>query len=67
MVEKARIACFNRGQRAEGHFLEINEMIQIGKGGPRSVKTVMLSRYAGHPVIQPKRSVPLMVRIYGSG
>jgi DNA-damage-inducible protein D len=42
VVEKARTACFNSGQRVEDHFDEINEMIEIGKGGRRSVKTVML-------------------------
>ncbi len=49
VVEKARTACFNSGQRVEDHFVEINEMIEIGKGGRRSVKTVMLSRYTGYP------------------
>jgi hypothetical protein len=48
VVEKAQTACFNSGQRVEDHFVEINEMIEIGKGGQRSVKTVMLSRYAGY-------------------
>ena len=52
VVEKARTACFNSGQRVEDHFVEVNEMIEIGKGGQRSVKTVMLSRYAGYLVIQ---------------
>jgi DNA-damage-inducible protein D len=42
VVEKARTTCFNSGQRVEDHFVEINEMIEIGKGGRRSVKTVML-------------------------
>ena len=52
VIEKARTACFNSGQRVEDHFVEINEMIEIGKGGQRPVKTVMLSRYAGYLVIQ---------------
>jgi DNA-damage-inducible protein D len=43
VVEKARTACFNSGQRMEDHFVEINEMIEIGKGGRRSIKTVMLA------------------------
>ena len=52
VIEKARTACFNSGQRIEDHFVEITEMIEIGKGGQRPVKTVMLSRYAGYLVIQ---------------
>jgi DNA-damage-inducible protein D len=52
VIEKASTACINSGHRIEDHFVEITEMIEIGKGGQRSVKTVMLSRYAGYLVIQ---------------
>ena len=52
VVEKARTACFNSGQRVEDHFVGIDDMIVIGKGGQRPVKTVMLSRYACYLVIQ---------------
>ena len=52
VVEKARMACFNSGQRLEDHFVDITEMIEIGKGGQRAVKTVMMSRYACYLVIQ---------------
>lgn len=52
VIEKARTACFNSGHRIEDHFVEITEMIEVGKGGQRPVKTVMLSRYAGYLVIQ---------------
>ncbi len=52
VVEKARTACFNSGQRVDDHFVEITELIEIGKGGQRPVKTVMMSRYACYLVIQ---------------
>ncbi len=52
VIEKARTACFNSGQRVEDHFVEITELIEIGKGGQRPVKTVMMSRYACYLVIQ---------------
>jgi DNA-damage-inducible protein D len=52
LIEKARTACFNSGQRVEDHFVEITEMIEIGKGGQRAVRTVMMSRYACYPAIQ---------------
>ena len=52
VVYKARTACFNSGQRIEDHFVDITEMIEIGKGGQRSVKTTMMSRYACYLVIQ---------------
>jgi DNA-damage-inducible protein D len=52
VIDKARTACFNSGQRMEDHFVDITEMIEIGKGGQRSVRTVMMSRYACYLVIQ---------------
>ena len=52
VVERARTACFNSGQRVEDHFVGITEMIEIGKGGQRPVQTVMMSRYACYLVIQ---------------
>lgn len=52
VVEKAKTACFNSGQRLEDHFVEITEMIEIGKGGQRAVKTTLLSRYACYLAIQ---------------
>lgn len=52
VIEKARTACFNSGQRVEDHFVEITEMIGIGKGGKRPVRTVMMSRYACYLVVQ---------------
>ncbi len=35
VVRRARMACFNSGQRVEDHFVDITEMIEIGKGGNR--------------------------------
>ena len=52
VIEKARTACFNSGQRVEDHFVGSDEMIEIGKGGQRPVQTMMMSRYACYLVIQ---------------
>jgi len=52
VIEKARTACFNSEQRVQDHFVETDQMIKIGKGGQRAVKTVMMSRYACYLVIQ---------------
>lgn len=67
VIEKARAACFNSGQRVEDHFVEITEMIEVGKGGQRPVKTVMLSRYAGYLVIQnadPTKAIVALGQTY---
>ncbi len=52
VIEKARMACFNSGQRVDDHFVEITEMVETGRGAQRPVKTVMMSRYACYLVIQ---------------
>ena len=51
-MEKASLACFNSGQRIDDHFVDITEMIEIGKGGQRPVKTTLMSRYACYLAIQ---------------
>jgi len=60
VIEKAKLACFNSGYRLEDHFVDVTEMITIGKGGQRPVKTVLLSRYACYLIIQnadPKKEI----------
>jgi len=52
VIEKAKTACINSGQQVEDHFVGADQMIEIGKGGQRAVKTVMMSRYACYLVIQ---------------
>ena len=52
VIESARSACFNSGQRVEDHFVEVTDMIEVGKGARRPAKTVMMSRYACYLVIQ---------------
>jgi len=60
VIEKAKMACFNSGYRIEDHFVDVTDMIEIGKGGQRPVKTVLLSRYACYLAIQnadPKKEI----------
>ena len=52
VIESARTACFNSGQRVDDHFVEVTDMIEVGKGAQRRVQTVMMSRYACYLVIQ---------------
>jgi DNA-damage-inducible protein D len=61
------MACFQSGNRIEDHFVEVTEMIGIGKGGQRAVKTVLMSRYACYLAIQnadPKKSIVAQGQTY---
>jgi len=51
-IKKAKKACFNSGHRIEDHFVDITEMIEIGKGGQRPVLSVYMSRYACYLIVQ---------------
>jgi DNA-damage-inducible protein D len=67
VVEKAKLACFNSGHRIEDHFVDITEMIEIGKGGQRPVKSVLMSRYACYLAIQnadPKKEIVAQGQTY---
>ncbi len=67
VVLKARTACFNSGQRIEDHFVDITEMIEIGKGGQREVRTTLLSRYGCYLVIQnadPSKEIVALGQTY---
>jgi DNA-damage-inducible protein D len=33
VIQKAKTACFNSGRRLDDHFVEVTDMIEIGKGG----------------------------------
>jgi DNA-damage-inducible protein D len=60
VIEKAKMACINSEYRLEDHFGDVTDMIEIGKGGHRPVKTVYLSRYACYLAIQnadPKKEI----------
>lgn len=52
VVEKAKEACKNSSYNVSDHFVDINEMIAIGKGGKRQFPDIKLSRYACYLIVQ---------------
>lgn len=52
VVNKAKIACENSGEVIHNHFVDANEMVQIGSGAEKPVETIFLSRYACYLVMQ---------------
>lgn len=52
VVGKAKIACENSGEVIHNHFVDANEMVQIGSGAEKSFGTIYLSRYACYLIVQ---------------
>jgi DNA-damage-inducible protein D len=67
VIEKAKLSCFNSGHRLEDHFVDVTEMVAIGSGAERPVKTVLMSRYACYLAIQnadPKKEIVAQGQTY---
>ncbi|MGJ7582453.1 DNA damage-inducible protein D [Variovorax sp. RHLX14] len=52
VIDKARIACQNAGQPVVDHFVDVNKMIEVGKGAERGVDDIALTRYACYLIAQ---------------
>ena len=52
VMNKAKEACQNSGQRIADHFVDMHEMVAIGSGAKREMPAVTLSRYACYLVVQ---------------
>jgi DNA-damage-inducible protein D len=52
VIAKARAACSSSGHAISDHFVETNEMVNLGSGAQRSIEDWKLSRYACYLVIQ---------------
>ncbi|MBS1775526.1 MAG: DNA damage-inducible protein D [Bacteroidetes bacterium] len=67
VIERAKEACINSGQKVGYHFEDILEMITIGKTAQREVESVKLSRYACYLIVQnadPSKEVVALGQTY---
>jgi DNA-damage-inducible protein D len=52
VIDKAKTACTTSGQNVDDHFVDVTEMIELGKGAIRKVNDYKLSRYACYLIAQ---------------
>jgi len=53
IVNKAKDACINSGNDIQHHFVDVTDMIEVGKGATREIDNIKLTRYASY-LICPK-------------
>lgn len=67
VIEKAKEACENSGQKVPDHFVDFHEMVAIGSGATREMDSVKLSRYACYLIVQnadPAKEVVALGQTY---
>jgi len=52
VIEKAKTACYNSGQKISDHFVDVNKMVDLGSGAQREIDDIMLDRYACYLIAQ---------------
>jgi DNA-damage-inducible protein D len=52
VIEKAKSACSNAGQKIEDHFVGVNKTILMPKGASKDIDDFMLTRYACYLIAQ---------------
>ncbi len=67
VIRKAEMACQNSGQEVGNHFVDTDQMVDIGSGAKRRILDVYLSRYACYLVIQnsdPEKEIVALGQTY---
>ena len=52
VIEKAKLACNTSGHEVSDHFVDVNKMIELGKGAHRQTEDMRLTRYACYLIAQ---------------
>lgn len=67
VIERAKEACVNSGQKLTDHFEDILEMVPIGSGAERKIDSVRISRYACYLIVQnadPSKEIVALGQTY---
>ena len=52
VIDKAKEACENAGQKTADHFPDVRKMVEIGSGAEKGIDDILLTRYACYLVAQ---------------
>lgn len=67
VIDKAKEACENAGNIVSNHFVDINKMINLGKGAARYIDDYKLTRYACYLIVMngnPRKKVIALGQTY---
>ena len=52
VIDKAKEACKNSGDKIHDHFVDVNKMVGLGSGSEREIADIALTRYACYLIAQ---------------